>query len=817
MLSVWCAFRAEGRRRWGSWLALVALIALVGGTVLTGASAARRTDAAFPDYLARYGYDALLYSSAPTLPTPLLHAPGEVIVRPGRFYINGNGSAGGQLVPSQDLTVLALPHGPSSKVVKLVSGRWPTAPDDADVGYAMQQQYDLHLGSTVTVPLYAPSQRQLALGSSGTPPTHGPTVRFHVVGIVAGVNDFPTSQPSYTVYVSRAFKDAIGRRAVSAAFGYVRLAHGAADLPRFTYFVNHTLVPGGGFAGVQALDDLTGATEGSIRPQAIGWWLFALFAALAGLALVGQALSRQSIEERESYPTLSAIGYRPAQLFGIGMARAAAVGVVGAIGALLLATALSPATPVGEARIAEPRGGVVVDPVVFGLGGLAVIVLVLLLGALPAWRAANVKRTLQRRDQAVGGGTSRVVGVLARTGAPPSVLVGVRHALERGRGRTSVPVATALVGTAAAIAALVGASVFGESLSTLVATPRLYGQDVQVVLSGFSGQFARSIGTRLGPDPAVREVTEALVGKYVSVNGVSVSSVIAVPVKGHMVFSLIQGRDPRAAGEVALGTQTMRAAGLHVGSVAKVTIITPSGATRTGRFRVVGTMAFPPVLSSGGGLGVGAVFPLVGVQDFICPPGPSHVLCISKFNPKIYNPNFTNWGVAVQVAPGRAGLAAAASIERRYAAYLQVLAVPTNLVNFGQAVNFPALLGITLAVFGAATLAHLLLVSASRRRREFALLKVLGFVRRQVRESVSWQATTVVLVGVVVGVPLGLVVGNLAWQAFASNLGAVPLTVVPTGLVALVALGALVLGNVLALLPATLAARSRAAAALREE
>jgi hypothetical protein len=37
MLSVWCAFRAEGRRRWASWLAIAALIALVGGTVLTGA------------------------------------------------------------------------------------------------------------------------------------------------------------------------------------------------------------------------------------------------------------------------------------------------------------------------------------------------------------------------------------------------------------------------------------------------------------------------------------------------------------------------------------------------------------------------------------------------------------------------------------------------------------------------------------------------------------------------------------------------------------------------------------------------------------
>ena len=475
-------------------------------------------------------------------------------------------------------------------------------------------------------------------------------------------------------------------------------------------------------------------------------------------------------------------------------------------------------TPVGEARIAAPQHGVVVDPVVFLLGGLAVVALTVLLGALPAWRASQVKRLRQRRDRAVGSGTSRVVGALGRTGAPPSVLVGVRHALERGRGRSSVPVATALVGTAAAVVALVAASVFGASLSTLVATPRLYGQDVQVVMSGFSGQFAKSIGARLKSDPAATAVTAALIGKFVTVNGVSVSSTIVLPLKGPMVFSLVQGRDPTGTGEAALGTQTMRAAGLHVGSIASVSVITPSGVTKTGHFKVVGSMAFPPVLSNGGGLGVGAVVPLAGVTAFLCPPGSGRAERASPSSTRRSSTRTSPTGASrCGWPPDAAGRATAASLERRYAPFLQALTVPTNLVNFGQAVNFPALLGITLAVFGAATLAHLLLVSASRRRREFALLKVLGFVRRQVRVAVSWQATTVAVVGLVVGIPLGLVVGNLAWKAFASNLGAVPLTVVPVGLVALVGGGVLILGNLLALAPGSFAARSRPAAALREE
>ena len=87
---------------------------------------------------------------------------------------------------------------------------------------------------------------------------------------------------------------------------------------------------------------------------------------------------------------------------------------------------------------------------------------------------------------------------------------------------------------------------------------------------------------------------------------------------------------------------------------------------------------------------------------------------------------------------------------------------PIELVNFGESVNFPLLFGGLLALFGAATMVHLLLVSVSRRRAEAGLLKVLGFVRYQVAAVVSWQATAVALVGIVAGVPLGIAAGKVA-------------------------------------------------------
>ena len=140
---------------------------------------------------------------------------------------------------------------------------------------------------------------------------------------------------------------------------------------------------------------------------------------------------------------------------------------------------------------------------------------------------------------------------------------------------------------------------------------------------------------------------------------------------------------------------------------------------------------------------------------------------------------------------------------------------PTSLVNFGEAVNFPLLFGAILAVFGAATLTHLLTVSVWRRRNEIGLLKMLGFVNGQVISTVSWQATTISLIGVLVGIPIGLFAGRMTWQLFANDLGVVPVSVVPLWLVGALALGVVLAANLLALGPALAATRSKAGQLLR--
>jgi ABC-type antimicrobial peptide transport system permease subunit len=173
--------------------------------------------------------------------------------------------------------------------------------------------------------------------------------------------------------------------------------------------------------------------------------------------------------------------------------------------------------------------------------------------------------------------------------------------------------------------------------------------------------------------------------------------------------------------------------------------------------------------------------------------------------------------VLVRAAPGPAGRAALARHIRQYPSLTYRPAKPTALVNFGESVNFPLLFGVALCLFGAATTVHMLLVSLARRRREAGLLKALGFVRRQVAATVYWQATTVALAGVAAGVPIGIAAGKVLWRVFATNFGVVPVEVVKPLLLTALVTGVLAAANVVATVPALLAARSHPGQLLRAE
>src|SRR5207342_1159021 len=155
-----------------------------------------------------------------------------------------------------------------------------------------------------------------------------------------------------------------------------------------------------------------------------------------------------------------------------------------------------------EARLAaSSAGAVVIDPLVTVAGVLATVAVVVALSAWPAVRNARLRAAPQRRPVPVA-----LVRAVAWTSAPPSALIGVRYALERGRGRQPVPVGTALLGMVLAVAALCATAVFGASLTRLVSSPALYGVPFQAVFSkegggpgpGITGPGPRSLLTDQG-------------------------------------------------------------------------------------------------------------------------------------------------------------------------------------------------------------------------------------------------------------------------------------------------------------------------------
>jgi predicted lysophospholipase L1 biosynthesis ABC-type transport system permease subunit len=97
------------------------------------------------------------------------------------------------------------------------------------------------------------------------------------------------------------------------------------------------------------------------------------------------------------------------------------------------------------------------------------------------------------------------------------------------------------------------------------------------------------------------------------------------------------------------------------------------------------------------------------------------------------------------------------------------------------------------------------------------VLKTLGFARRQLAAAVAWQASVAAIIGIAVGLPLGIAVGRGLWTLFARQIYAVPDPTVPLTSVIVVALGALVLANIVAALPGRVAARTPTALLLRTE
>ncbi len=440
--------------------------------------------------------------------------------------------------------------------------------------------------------------------------------------------------------------------------------------------------------------------------------------------------------------------------------------------------------------------------------GLGVAALMLALGTV-AVVAAYLSLPGRVRGRAHRVAPSWAATAATRTGLPPSAVTGVRFALEPGAGRTAVPVRSAILGAILAVTVVVATVTFGSSLDTLVSHPALYGWNWTYDMDGggglgdIPGQAAAKL---LNADPLVRSWTGVYYstlqfdGTNVPVMGTTPRAAVAPP--------LLSGHVLDAANQVVLGASTLRQLHTQVGD----TVEERADNGRSARLTVVGTATLPPIGVLGSShleMGTGAVvsyrlIPPAARDLFEVAPGPNAILVR------------TRGGASEPALRSLQAIGRTLGIAENGGSVLPVVR-PAEILNYGSLGATPTLLGAALAAGAVAALGITLMTSVRRRRRDLAILKTLGFTRRQLAAAVGVQAGVAAVIGCAVGIPVGIALGRVLWDLFANEISAVPYPAVPTGSIVWIGLIATALAVLVATIPGRLAARTRTSQLLRVE
>lgn len=802
MTAILAHLRAEARRRWPAWLAVVLVIAVVGGLVLGALAGARRTHTAY-DRLVEdtEAWDALVN---PDLGADSAITPEAVAGLPGVVDVGTLDGVAAALVTDRKAALgtgpLVLAARDDDVLLEFARPRVldgalfdPRAHDQVMVDDLTAEAYGIDAGDRVRVAT-APVDELMAWelsGAEGEPPL---TPRDVVVsGIVL---------PHDSIVEDEAF--AYGHLYLTPAFAR------AHELEPFFFALAVNLRPGADLAtfreAVQALapeEAIEFKTGAAVRdtvargtmPHTTALLLFAAVVGTAGLVVAGQATARQLAPLRAEAATLLALGADRRQLRRAALARAGLVAGAGSALALLLAVAVSPLFPVGVADRAEVDPGVDVDPVIL-LPGVAVLAIALL-----GWAGASVRglgRAAPPDAARSGAGTvERLVSALSS----PIASTGLRASLAPGQGgRTAVR--GAIAGLGLAVAAIAATVTFGSSIDHLVETPGEYGWawDAHVTLPDDEWETPpEELLARVDTAPGV-DGWSVIAADQLVVDGERVPAVGIEYRRGDVGPTILRGRRPAAAGEIVLGGRTMDRLGVGMGDQVAVG---PEGR----RMEVVGQAVFPGLGTYPGAdrteLGKGALLARTALAEV--------------------GEGFGFESVVLDAGPGRLDAALdhvlrdqQAAVDAEQIEVFRAPALPADVRSLSRVRSTPLLVAGVLAVLGGVAFAFVLVSGVRGRRREIALLKTFGFRSLDVAGTVAWQATATAVVAGAIGIPLGIVAGRLGWAVLADVLGVDRDGRVPLRLLAVPA-GLVVVANLLAVVPGVVAARTRPAPMLRAE
>jgi ABC-type lipoprotein release transport system permease subunit len=614
----------------------------------------------------------------------------------------------------------------------------------------------------------------------------GPKVDLEVVGVVRTSLMYLFTGGAFA---TPAFLETYGEGTLTAENATVSLRDGG-DMDALRRDVN-TIIGDG--VPVLDLESAQRRVTASTDVERAILLVLSVVVVLVGIALVGQAMVRSAAGIGSDAEVLRALGMTRGELVRAALLPHLLVAVLAAAGTVVTAVVASRWFPVGLAAQVDPDRGVQVDGALIVLACALVTAFTVALAVLAAWRAASDRDRAPRRRPS----WSSKLGV-AR---PVPWGLGLRMAFDDGREGARSTSRSAFVGAIAAVVGVVALLALEHGLDHALDDPTVAGAawDVSVIAAGedltADGVSPDLLATVAAQPGVAGTVTMGRTVAPVGDIGVPFFARLDPGSGSPIRFTLLRGREPRADDEVVLGPATADDLGAHVGDRVVV------GDRES---LVVGTALFPPDVHSqfdegawvtrdrwfavqralhgdelGDSVGIAVRFDRTA-------PVAEHVEHLVEALD----------GRPVQVAP---------------------VELPLEFLNLGNIRRLPNLLAVFLTLLGMAAVGHALFSSVRHRRHDLAVLRALGLTRWGARATLAAHGTVLALVGLVVGVPAGVLVGRAAWRAITDR---VPLSFeAPTALAATVLVVPVVVlvANALAVWPGRRAARVDPAVVLRTE
>jgi hypothetical protein len=777
--------RSEVRSRWLSLLLIGLLAGAIGAVAIGGIALSRRTTTAYDrlgettkvddarGYVLRYPELVDELTELPVVTDSWVGGIGVAKVEGDNTFV---GITAGPREPSPILDPIVL------------DGRLPQASSDPEVIEIVlredfQREFNLPLGSTFPVQFLSEADyfRFDSLVRDGGE-VHGPTAVLEVVGTVRMAGGFSTVPPAF------ASGDALESHPeafIGTSF-FLRLADGSADFPELETSIDdlagdRTLPPEAEEFSVVDLSD-TSIAEASVENTAsllgVALLIFALSTAVVGGVAVIQALARHHTATARDRDVEQALGMSRAQQTGArllaGLLPAGIATALAAAGAI----AAAGIEPIGAIDLYEPHPGAAMNVTVL-LVGLAVV----FTGVLAATALTGALQGRRRADTVVREST--VVNRVSRVGGSPPTVLGLRFALEAGRGTRAVPVRSAIAGATVGVAGVVAGLVFVSSLDRLIASPTRSAIPFDV---GVADVTKEDFDAEIMDDPVVGDVSVTETAP-IRVDGLALEGHAIEALRGSLDIGIEEGRLPRTPDEITLGLRAARDLDVSAGDT--VTARQPGGEER--ELAVVGVAVVPTF--NGEELGLNAL---------LTPEGLAANGLAASFG-----------GAAVEVAPGHGVDELTELLASRFEADSQ--AVPVAVQNLEQLGELPAGVAAIVGSIAVLALANALVVAVRRRRRDLAVLRSLGFTRRETATSVVVMSLAIVAIGVLVGLPVGLAVGATLWRMTASGAFVLSDAYFRWELLVLPVLGAVLIALVAASIPARQAAAQSPTEGLRAE